>query len=193
MVDSIARFLSRSTLAALMCLSVTPSLEAQGGASIRVLNPALAGALKDALAASTTLQAIVEEIEHSDLIVHVVGLRPHERRRHLGTMQFVTASPTHRFLRVSVDVQLTADRRAGMLAHELFHALEVARARTVVDRQSFAALYRRIGESSSMGLALECFETADAQRAGRQVQREVRRSEESRRNFRRGVTSSPLR
>lgn len=193
MVHSIARFLRRSALVVVICLSLTPNLEAQGAPSIRVLNPALARTLNDALATSSTLQGIVEEIEHSNLIVHVVGLLPHERRRYLGKMQFVNASTTHRFLRIWVDVQLPADRRAEMLGHELFHAVEVARTRTVVDPQSFAALYRQIGEDSSMGLALDCFETADAKRAGRQVQQEVRRSEASRRNLHRVVTSSPHR
>jgi hypothetical protein len=191
MVHFIARVLRRSTLAAVMFLCVTPSLEAQGPAAIRVLDPTLARTLNDALATSTTLQGIVREIEHSDLIVHVVGLLPHERRRHLGKMQFVNASTTHRFLRIWVDVQLTADRRAEMLGHELFHAVEVARARAVVDRQSFAALYRRIGEGSPIGLPLDCFETAGAQSAGRQVWREVRRSEESKRKAPIDATGAP--
>lgn len=175
MVDSIARILCRVSLAAVICLSITTSLEAQRSPAIRVLDPGLARALHHALATSTTLQGIVDEIERSDLIVHVVGLPPHERRHHVGKTQFVNASGSHRYLRIWVDVQLTADRGAEMLGHELFHALEVARARSVVDRQSFAALYRRIGEGSLLGLALDCFETAEAQRAGRQVQQEVRR------------------
>lgn len=159
-----------------MCLAAAPRLEAQGSPAIRVLDPALARAFHDALAVSTTLQGLVDEIEQSNLIVHVVGSFPHERRHHLGKMQFVNATRSHRYLRIWVDVRLTDDRRAEVIGHELFHAVEVARADSVVDRPSFAAHYRQIGEPSLLGLALDCFETADAQRAGRQVQREVRRS-----------------
>ena len=40
-------------------------------------------------------------------------------------------------------------RRGCGFAHELYHALEVARATWTVDRSSFATLYRRIGYQSS--------------------------------------------
>jgi hypothetical protein len=51
---------------------------------------------------------------------------------------------------------------AAQLAHELYHALEIARATDVSDESSLGALYERIGEHSCAGSAFQCFETRAA-------------------------------
>jgi len=86
------------------------------------------------------------------LIVHVTGRSPltsaRTSPRLAGTMRLVTVTPTRRFLRITVDESLSPKRRAAVLAHELWHALEVAREPHVVDRHSFEALYQHIGHRS---------------------------------------------
>ena len=77
-------------------------------------------------------------------------------------------------LRIAVDDTLPDDRRAAALAHELYHALEVARATWVIDAAGFAALYRRIGYQSGGNPHADCYETTAAVRAGRQVFAELR-------------------
>lgn len=120
---------------------------------VRVLSPRLAHTLCGAARVSPTLRELLRALERSDLIVHVSGLSPLAARglgsrRLAGTMRFVTATPTRRFLRLTVDESLPPHRRAAVLAHELWHALEVAREPRVVDRHSFEALYRHIGHQS---------------------------------------------
>ena len=120
---------------------------------VRVLSPRLAHTLRDAALVSPTLRTLLRDLERSDLIVHVVGrsglvLPTHARRRPAGTMRFVTATPTRRFVRIAVDESLPPQTRAAVLAHELWHALEVAREPQVVDQDSFERLYRHIGHHS---------------------------------------------
>jgi hypothetical protein len=149
---------------------------------IRVLSPRLARTLSDAVPRSRTLRMLVRELERSDLIVHVTGRRPLEsfrlRRPLAGTMRFVTTTPTRRFLRITVDESLPPALRAAVLAHELWHALEVAREPQVVDQATFAALYRHIGHETGDHSAW--YDTKDAVTAGETVRREVTRGRANR-------------
>jgi hypothetical protein len=149
--------------------------DAQPVAVVRVLDSRLARTLSEAVRRSPTLRALVDELERSDLIVHVTGrppLEPHRLTRRLaGTLQFVTATPARRFLRITVDESLPPARRAAALAHELWHALEVANAREVVDHASFAALYRHIGHPS--GGHARWYDTNGAVNAGETVRLEL--------------------
>lgn len=141
---------------------------------IRVLHPVLAHTLDELYAASPTARVIVDELENTDLLIHVVPLPPLRRRQFTGTTHFVVRAGGRRVMRLAVDETLRADRRAAALAHELYHALEVARARWVVDRPSFAALFHRIGHRSGDDPQRECYETQAALHAGRRVFAEFR-------------------
>lgn len=150
---------------------------------VRVLSPRLAETLRDAARESPTLRVLLQELEHTDVIVHVTGLPPSAwpglaRRRLAGAMRFVTATRTRRFLRITVDESLPRDTRAAMLAHELWHALEVAHAPHVVDGDSFAAHYRHIGHSTFGNRS--CYDTKAAVAAGVKVLAELRRGDASR-------------
>lgn len=145
---------------------------------VRVLSPRLAHTLCDAAQVSPTLRELLHALERSDLIVHVTGLSPLAARgmgarRLAGTMRFVTATPTRRFLRIAVDESLPAYRRAAVLAHELWHALEVAREPHVSDRYSFEKLYQHIGHPS-FGMS-SWYDTKGAVAAGETVLEEIRR------------------
>lgn len=146
-----------------------PSLPA-----IRVLSPVLSRALADLCAASPTARAIVDELVHSDLVIHVVPLGPARRGQFTGATHFVVRAGGRRLIRVAVDQMLPHDHRAAALAHELYHALEVARTGWVVDHPSFAALFRRIGRPSGGDPHGECFETVAAVRVTAAVLRELR-------------------
>ena len=145
---------------------------------VRVLNPRLAQILCEAARASPTLRAILGDLERSDLIVHVTGRSRLTSsglptRRLAGTMRFVTATPTRRFVRITVDESLPTQTRAALLAHELWHALEVARKPQVVDQDSLEALYRHIGHHS-FGRST-WYDTQGAVAAGSSVLVELRR------------------
>lgn len=123
---------------------------------------------------SLKLRAIVDELERSNLIIHVEPMGIDSSRQFSGTMRFVDAAGGRRFLRITIDERLSADQRAAALGHELQHALEVARSGSVVDQASFADLYRRIGNESGPYCDAVCYETDDAQRVGAIVLADVR-------------------
>ncbi len=167
---------TRLTFVIIASLTATvAAADPQTAPAVRVLSPRLEKTLVDAMRRSPSLRILRHELERSDLIVHITGrpLRPSEAAtgRLAGTMQFVTAAPTRRFLRITVDESLPQTLRAAILAHELWHALEVARAPHVVDRESFNAHYRHIGHSPSGNPSW--YDTHAAVAAGSRVLREV--------------------
>jgi hypothetical protein len=141
---------------------------------IRVLNPNLARTLADVCAVSAGARDLVDRLERSDLLIHVVALGMDRQRQFIGTTRFVTSAGGRRILRVAVDERLPVDRRAAALAHELQHAAEIADAAHVADQASFAALYREIGYPSGGDPHANCFETPEAIRAGARVLDEFR-------------------
>ena len=158
-------------VAVFLTLFGVQSVLAQPSSAIRVLDRRLAGALRDTLERSPTLQSIVAELEQSDMIVHVVAMPASMRHPHPGRLAFVTAAGGRRFVRVTIDPHLSPVRRASLLGHELFHAVEVAREVSVVDQAAFTSFYRRVGHASDHGWL--CFDTAGAQDAGQRVLTEV--------------------
>ncbi len=166
----------------LQSLATVAAAEAQPVPVVRVLSPYLARTLSEAVHLSPTLRALVHDLGRSDLIVHVTGRPPLDSfrltRRLAGTMRFVTATPTRRFLRITVDESLPPAQRASVLAHELWHALEVARAPHVVDQASFAVLYRHIGHATPG--SSWWYDTKGAVATGETVRLEIQRERASR-------------
>lgn len=142
--------------------------------AIRPLNSVLAATLRDSYDASATVRAIVDELDRSDLIVHVVAMGPENHRYLAGTMQFIVKSGDRRLLRITINHWLPPESRAAILGHELQHALEVSRAAAVIDKATFAEFYRRIGREAVGNPNVECYETEGARRVGEQVLAEVR-------------------
>jgi hypothetical protein len=157
---------------------------------VRVLHPALTKTLDDVYAASPSARKLIDRLERSDLLIHVVGMGMKHRRPFTGTMRFVVRAGGRRLLRITVDERLAADRRAAALAHELQHAEEVADAAFVVDHASFAALYREIGHESGDDSNANCFETVAAIRAGTRVLAEFRAAASSARHEARATVSA---
>jgi hypothetical protein len=141
--------------------------------AVRVVSPLLAATLADGLRGSSTLRALVDELSASDVIVHIVGTPAHEGGRSAGAMHFVQAAGGRRYLRIVVNERLPHDARTGMLAHELEHAAEVARAPWILDLRSLAMHYRDIGTRLCECRGRACFETIRARRTEAQVIREL--------------------
>jgi hypothetical protein len=122
-------------------------------------------------ARSPTFRGLVERLSASDVVVYI-------ERRHVtgsgsGFNQFVSSTPQARYVRIVLDVTDANDGVVGLLGHELRHALEVADAPSVVDQDTYAALYRAIG-TASCGAPRWCFDTTAAVSTGRRVFKEVR-------------------
>ncbi|HJZ75709.1 MAG TPA: hypothetical protein VKE51_28440 [Vicinamibacterales bacterium] len=140
---------------------------------IRMFDPQLTAALTLGTRMSPTLDRLVEEIEHSDLIVYVMFERARQRAvaAHVG---FMTAAGGRRYVHVALDPALQGPNLIGMLAHELQHAAEIARAPSVVDERSLAALYLRIGVDCARNWLERRFDSAAAIEVGARVTRDAR-------------------
>jgi hypothetical protein len=145
--------------------TLAPSLPRLRGASPR--ETAIIG---DLLARSPTARALVAGLEGVDVIVYV-EIDPKRPRGH-GITRFVTATPSVRFVRVTLAPSGHPDDLAALLAHELQHVLEIARAPDVIYPRGVRRLYRSIGNDRS---ATSAFETVAAQEVALQVRRELSR------------------
>src|SRR5262245_29377942 len=165
------------TIAALFVLLLaSPASTQELPHAVRVIDPTLAATLDEASAASPTLRALLDELERSDVIVHIVLMQPKVDQLG-GSLAFVHAVSGRRILRIEVSPRLAPTQRAALLAHELQHALEVARAASVVDAESFAALYERIGYRVSTGSSSRCFETDAARNVASKVLGDIQKAE----------------
>jgi len=159
-------------LSALLLWSATAAAQTGTAAvpRIRPLDARAAVAIETGVRKSPTFRSLVEELERSDVVVYVYTT-PYLSAHVGGGLSFVGVSATLRFVKIALDLDLTPDQTVYILAHELHHALEVARASHVITQDDFDAFYGHI----SIGGALpHTFETAEARLTGQQVRRELR-------------------
>ncbi len=97
---------------------------------VRALDIISTLALQRGVAESPRFRSLVDELERSDVIVHVVAT-PTLPSGVVGTMRFVTRLSGTRYVRIDLASMAAADLRVATLAHELQHACEIAR----VDRR----------------------------------------------------------
>ena len=137
---------------------------------LRPLDARAAEAIKTGVSRSPTFRALVDELERSDVVVYVYTT-PYLSRYVSGGLSFVGVSASMRFLKIALDLDLTPDQTVYVLAHELQHALEIARATDVRTQHDFDAFYRHIGVGGALA---HTFETAEARLMGQRVRRELR-------------------
>jgi len=135
---------------------------------VRPTGPRAAYTLGRGLERCPTIRALVAALQKSDLIVYI-AVRP----RTVGpaaSIAFLSASSVSRFLRVTLRNDLSTPQMISLLGHELQHALEVARAPAIRDRQSLDAHYRCTGLDTSNPNA---FDTEEALQVGARVRQEL--------------------
>lgn len=126
-----------------------------------------AALLRTGREASPTLRGMLELLEDSDLIIYV-ETRP---LRLPGQLQLVAAAPGCRHLRVSIRTPGLDIDQTAWLAHELWHAVEIAGATEVRDQPSLLRLYQRIAGGDRYGDSAESWK---AQQIGTKVLYELR-------------------
>lgn len=137
---------------------------------IRPTAQRLRDAIDEGMSRSATFRSLVDRLEQSDVIVHVM---PQLRPRDLigGELQFAVASGGARYLRITIRTDLSTPHLIALIGHEFQHALEVAARDSVVDSKTFDALYREIGFRNRS----RCHETHAARRVESLVQQELDR------------------
>lgn len=124
---------------------------------VRAGDASAAALLRGGLSRSATFRAIVATIERSDLIVYVgTG-----SIRLPGQLQLLAATPGCRHLRVTIRRPGLDTEMVAWLAHELWHAVEVAQAPEVTDQASLLAFYKRIGYGGSWDGTVESVKAQD--------------------------------
>jgi hypothetical protein len=137
---------------------------------LRGASPRETAIIADLLARSPTARTLAAGLSSVDVIVYV-QIDTKLPKGH-GATRFVTSTPSARFIRISLAPAGHADDLAALLAHELQHVLEIARAPDVIDSRGVRRLYHVIGNDRS---ATSAFETAAAQEVARQVRQELAR------------------
>ena len=130
---------------------------------VRSSEDRLLNALREGVARSATVRDLIGGLNGSDVIVYVAS-RGKMRTGFSAYLshQIVTAG-SHRYLKVFVSRELARDRLAGVIAHELQHAREVADAAGVRSSGDMRALFKRL-DSGGCVLIRSCTETIAAVR-----------------------------
>jgi hypothetical protein len=162
-----------TALMAAIAASPAAAGQAPEQAAVQHLRPttrAAAAYLEAGKARSATFRELVAAIEQSDLAVYIQALPV----GNVGQLQFVSAAGGVRYVWVTVRIQGTDDDVVPILAHELTHAVEIARAPEVRNADSLLRLYERLGRASKSVVSAH-FETDNAQRMQGAVAKELRR------------------
>ena len=162
------KFVLALAVSALVGGAVATADECLAVGRVRPLDAWAAESFERVSARSPHARRLINRLEASGVIVHVVtaAVMPGGVA---GTTRFVARRGGYRYVRVALDRQLLPDSRAAILGHELQHALEIAIS-DAGDHDAVRELYERIGRRVDRR---EHFETAAAALAGRRVWSEL--------------------
>ena len=163
---------SAITLALLALLAATPHAKNPTSSQwthVRGLSPAARSLITEAARESATVRRLMDALETTDVVAYVEVPADTWASAPLASLTLVGASARQRVVLIRVDRWAAAtSERAPKVAHELQHALEVARDPTVHDALTLRRLYARIGWEAGDGQ----FETTAARDAEQRVRRE---------------------
>jgi hypothetical protein len=103
---------------------------------------------------------LIETFEQLDRVVYIEEGTCHHRE--LRTCLQMMSTPGGKNLLVRIDPRQPIRTVVAELAHELYHAVEIAREPEVVNVASLRDFYERIGERSCYSEANPCWETRAA-------------------------------
>jgi hypothetical protein len=128
---------------------VQPAYAGEGsdGNHVRTWDSRIRAAIADGIERSALFRDLVAQLDASDVIVYAQSdcLMP---ERLQGRLTFMSKAGERRYVMVRIASSLSGPVLIAMLGHELRHAVEIANAASVVDEQSLAEEYRRIGFAS---------------------------------------------
>jgi hypothetical protein len=168
---------ARILLLILFSIATSPALFAQTvddglHKHIRTTDQRLLRLLHEGERGSATFRRMVHRIRHSDVIVYLEcgGGGP---RSADGRLTFISSAGGRRYVHIRVARLASADVQIALIGHELRHAVEIADAPAVVDGESLAREYERIGFLNARQLANTSYDSDAAVEAGYQVLRDL--------------------
>jgi hypothetical protein len=154
-------------------LTAEPSVsspDASPLARVRSTDAKITTLIARAVEHSTTFRGLLEKVGATDGIVYIEPGRCGPLRACLALK--VTIAEPHRILWIFVDPQRTACDVMASIGHELWHAIEILRERSI---RSDGAMYSFIAKGREQNPP-SWFETEAAVRVGQDVRRELRES-----------------
>jgi hypothetical protein len=138
---------------------------------LRIHNDRIDEALQYAIRRAPSFARLVTALEALDRVVYIeAGRCAHREVRSCLNLMTGHEATT---LVIHLDPRQEMRCVVAQLAHELYHALEIAREPDVVDVAAIERLYERIGERSCSDPTLQCHETRAALAFEALVGREV--------------------
>jgi hypothetical protein len=128
--------------------------------NVRVDNNRIREVIEYAIKRSPSFGDLLATLDTLDRIVYIEEGTCHHRE--LRGCLLLMPTPGGRNIVVRIDPRQPILVVVAQLAHELYHALEVAREPDVVDESGIRSLYEQIGERSCTGNGGDCFETRAA-------------------------------
>ena len=136
---------------------------------VRPETPVMRRLVTTGAARSPTLRSLMARLERSDVVAYVAedeSFRP----KLDGRLAFLGSGGGTRYVRILIATRAQESRNIATLAHELQHAVEIAERPSIVDQDSMARAYARIGHGTP---AKRVFDTVQAIEIGHRVWREV--------------------
>jgi len=164
-------------LSLLFLLALSSALTAQAFEDdprnhIRTTDRRLIRLLHDGMRASDTFRRMVYRLRRSDVIVYLECGGSADRSVD-GRLTFVSAAGGVRYVHIRVARLESADVQIALIGHELRHAVEIADAPGVIDGDSLAREYERIGFLNAHQIAGTSYDSAAAVEAGYRVLRDL--------------------
>jgi hypothetical protein len=140
---------------------------------IRTTDPQLRRLIEDGVETSPTFRALVDRLIGSNVIVYLEC--DHFPASGVdGRLSFATSAGGYRYLLIRIRQKGSRQHQMALLAHELRHAVEVVDTPSIVDAESMAREYARMGYLMRWAqLPVAAFDTVAAVQAGYEVLREL--------------------
>jgi hypothetical protein len=147
----------------------TNTCHAGGNSAIRPRSPIVNAAIEFGVKRSQTLADEFDLLQRSDVVAYVEASRvPYSGVS--GYVTFISKTATCRYVRITLTPHLNLTQMAALLGHELQHVLEIAAHPEVIDPDSLAEMYERVGRRSHHERS---YESAEAIEVGLRVQNEL--------------------
>ena len=156
----------------MMLLAMAVTAQDPSQRHVRAAEPRILALINAGLSRSATFRGLIAALDKSDVIVYI---EPKLARQALGgyLAHNITTAGSYRYLHVAIETAGSAGRLIPLLAHELQHAVEVARAPEAVDSESLERLFDRLAVRFGCG-GTTCSETQAAKDVERIVGEELK-------------------
>jgi hypothetical protein len=131
----------------------------------------------EAMHRSRAVRELIDRLNESDVTVYL-RFRAFSEIRLDGRVRFLAATASQRYLLIELACVRPRVTQVATFGHELFHALEIAAAPSIVDAATLAAHYERVGMRVGESSDARMYETRAARDMATRVVREVFTPEE---------------